>query len=139
MSTNKNVLIIDNDPAIVRAMSRRIESMGLNVLTASSGSQGLALYSQGGVDLIITDVNMPCGDGIELANAVRRIADTPIIFITGFKDEFKKRLRSVSNVTVIRKPFATESFIELIEIELGLVGSTPRNLPDVNPETKDVP
>jgi DNA-binding response OmpR family regulator len=117
--TPPTILIIDNDPCVVRALTARLESLGYLCRTAGTGAQGLAEFNSGSIDLVISDLNMPEGDGITLAQSIRRISPVPIIFISGFKDEFKRRLRDIPNVSLLRKPFKTQDLIDLMEAELG--------------------
>jgi DNA-binding response OmpR family regulator len=114
-----NVLIIDNDDDLVRGLCIRLTSLGLQCVTASSGSQGVARFANGGIDLIVSDLNMPGGDGVALAQAVRRTSDVPIIFVTGYRDDFKRRLRGIPNVTTLRKPFKAQDLVDLIAVALG--------------------
>jgi DNA-binding response OmpR family regulator len=61
---------------------------------------------------------MPSGDGIALADALQRDEAVPIIFITGFREDFKRRLRRVNNVSLLEKPFDPSVLIDLIEATL---------------------
>lgn len=117
---NPTVLIIDNDEGLLSALETRLADDGMNVVSARSGAQGLAAFAAHDIDLVITDLNMPNGDGISLIEHIRSAGTTPVIVMTGFRDEFRPALRSLSNVTVLRKPFPTEQLRELIETELML-------------------
>lgn len=118
--TAKTILIVDNDPDLTQALAVRLGNEGYRCVTAGTGAQGLAEFHRGGIDLVITDLNMPGGDGVSLSESVRRVSSVPLIVITGFKDEFKRRLRSVDNVTVLRKPFEAGGLIGLVDATLSL-------------------
>jgi len=117
-SDNRTILVIDNDDDLVRALTKRLKSRGFRCLTAASGAQGLAEFRNADVDLIVCDLNMPGGDGVSLAESVRRVSNVPIIFVTGFRDDFKRRLRHIQNVTTLRKPFETQQLFDLITMAL---------------------
>jgi len=114
------ILLIDNDPDLIDALSARLSSEGYHCVTAATGAQGLVRFNDSDIDLVITDLNMPGGDGISLLNRLREESDVPVIVITGFRDDFRRELRDIENVTTLRKPFETLSLLSLIEAELTL-------------------
>ena len=85
------ILIIDNDGGMVAAISTRLESMGYRCVTAGTGGQGIAIFREQTIDLVITDLNMPAGDGITLTRTLRETSEVPIIIITGFHDDVRSR------------------------------------------------
>jgi len=121
MSSNEKwtALVIDNDDDLLRALSKRLDGLGIRCISAGSGAQGLAEFRSSGVDVVISDLNMPGGDGVELAEAIRKTSDVPIIFVTGFRDDFKRRLRNITNVSTLRKPFETQDLLTLVSAALG--------------------
>lgn len=116
-----HILIVDNDPSVVAALSARLRGMGYQCTTASCGAQALGQFTAKAPDLVISDLNMPQGDGVTLAESIRRTSSVPIILISGFKDAYRKQLRHVPDVLFLHKPFSTESLIELVEVALALV------------------
>lgn len=113
------ILVIDNDEDLTRALTKRLCSLGYRCITAASGAQGLAEFRDAQFDLIVSDLNMPGGDGVTLAETIRRTSNVPIIFVTGFRDDFKHRLRLIKNVTTLRKPFNSQDLIDFITVALG--------------------
>jgi DNA-binding response OmpR family regulator len=122
-NTPANILIIDNDEGLLAAISTRLESMGYRCITAVSGAQGLACFREQPIDLIISDLNMPAGDGVTLAQTIRETSEIPIIIITGFRDEYRRSLRSITNITLMEKPFDSDHLLDLVEAELVMAGS----------------
>lgn len=120
------ILVIDNDEGMVAALTARLEHAGYECATAGCGRQGLATFREGGVDLVISDLNMPAGDGVTLVRAIRETSDVPVVIVTGFQDEFRRQLRVIPNVTIVRKPFAADELLELVEADLVMTG---RELP----------
>lgn len=117
------ILLIDNDFNLVEALRTRLHRCGYRCLTAETGRQGLAQFQTDEIHLVITDINMPDGDGVALAKSIRDISDVPIVFITGFRDEYRRLLRNIPNVSVLRKPFLTQELLDVIETELSLRSS----------------
>jgi len=132
-NASRTILVIDNDEELTRALTKRLESLGFHCVTGASGAQGLAEFKAAAVDLIVSDLCMPGGDGVALAETIRRTSNVPIIFITGFRDDFKRRLRLIENVTTLRKPFNSEDLLELISVALKQ-HATPVILAGTEPE-----
>lgn len=110
-----SILIIDNDEAMVEVLSARLEHAGYRCVKARSGAQGLAEFREDNFDLVITDLNMPSGDGVEVARSIRRTSEVPIIVVTGFSEHYRYEVRTINDVTILRKPFRTVELINLIE------------------------
>lgn len=113
------ILVIDNDEAVVRAIATRLEAMGYDCVTASTGAQGLAMFSDQTIDLVITDLNMPMLDGAFLLTEIRAISQVPVIVVTGFVNAYAPALAGLTNVTVLRKPFEAAALIDMVELELA--------------------
>jgi signal transduction histidine kinase len=82
----KNILIVD-DEAIIRDLCIRALK-GYRVLEARNGEDALAVFAQGGVDVILTDVMMPGMDGIELLRRLKELEPTIVVIVmTGFAEK----------------------------------------------------
>ena len=79
----KKILIIDDDPALVRLVEQVLTQKGYDVLKAGSGQEGLRLLFTQRPDLVLLDVVLPGMDGWETCNRIRDISDIPIIMLTG--------------------------------------------------------
>jgi CheY-like chemotaxis protein len=89
-SAAPRVLIVDDDPWILRMVSTLLEKRGYAISTASDGEEGLMRADQLKPDLIITDVMMPKLDGWSLVRALRSRAElalVPVIFLTALGGE----------------------------------------------------
>ncbi len=79
-----SILIIDDDESIRSFLKERLMYEGFNVLTAINGKEGMALFNENQVDLVITDIIMPDKDGFETIIELKRICpDIKIIAISG--------------------------------------------------------
>jgi CheY-like chemotaxis protein len=112
------ILVVDNDPDLRRVISLRLTGAGYSCVEAGTGAQALSEWRRRSFDVVVSDLNMPGGDGIALADTLQRDEAVPIIFITGFREDFKRRLRRVDNVSLLEKPFDPSVLIDLIEAAL---------------------
>ena len=81
------ILLIDDEPDIVRVLSRSLRADGYEVSSATSGAQGLAEFERVHPEIVITDIKMASMDGIEVLKQVkRREPEAEVIIITGHGD-----------------------------------------------------
>ena len=119
----RRILIIDDDEDLVTAIKTRLESLGYECLIAHNGEQGLAQFT-GGIDLIITDLEMPHLDGVGLAKRLSACSNVPIIILSGMTKKYEHRLQGLCRVVTLRKPFTTEMLVDLVESEMARQCST---------------
>ena len=89
-STQPKILVVDDDPELLRALRIRLTAYGADVLSAENGRHGFALALAEMPDVIVTDVTMPGGSGEYLLGSLKRDPDTrniPVIVITGRRFE----------------------------------------------------
>src|SRR6185437_2539251 len=78
------ILIIDDDPAMRRLVTRTLTKAGHEVMEAAEGREGADLFRAHNPDLVVTDILMPTQEGIETILELRREAPTtPIVAISG--------------------------------------------------------
>ena len=83
---NEKVLVVDDDPGIVRLMERFLKREGYEVITATNGVQALKKASSEKLNLIVLDLMLPGVDGFEVCHRLREepnTADVPIIVLSG--------------------------------------------------------
>jgi EAL domain-containing protein (putative c-di-GMP-specific phosphodiesterase class I)/ActR/RegA family two-component response regulator len=77
-------LIVDDDPAVLRAHARVLSSKGYLVVTVSDGAAAVEALKRTSFDVVLSDINMPKMDGIELLQRVREHdLDVPVVLVTG--------------------------------------------------------
>ena len=82
---NKKILVVDDDESLRRVIEYNISEEGYDVLASDSGKKGLEIFKKHEIDLVITDLQMPEMDGIELIKQIRAIAPSAmVIVITAF-------------------------------------------------------
>ena len=115
-TASKRILAVDDNPYILRIVSRVLESAGFHVLTATSGHEALRVIERCGLpDLALVDLNMPGMDGWTFSQALREVSDLPIIVLTALGDE-QRVIKSVEKFAddCIFKPFHPNDLIARI-------------------------
>jgi two-component system nitrogen regulation response regulator NtrX len=82
----RHLVIVDDDPSVVRMLKENLELEGYNVQCAFEGDAALRLIRQGPCNLVILDVNMPLTNGLQVLYHLRARPETariPVIFISG--------------------------------------------------------
>ena len=118
INMRKKIITVDDAATMRKMVSFTLKGAGHDVMEAGDGVEALSLLRQCSVDLVITDVNMPNMDGLELTRQLRAIpafARTPIILLTTESDPAKKILgRSAGATGWIVKPFNQEQLLALV-------------------------
>jgi len=123
-----NVLLVDDEPLVVEALSSAIRSKGHTCVTASDGIEGLKKFSQTCFDLVITDIIMPEKEGIELILQMRRkMPDTRIIAIsgggrTGGNIEVLRMAEQLGAMASLKKPIRLDEFFSVLDRCLNASG-----------------
>jgi DNA-binding response OmpR family regulator len=81
------VLIIEDEPELVKVLRSYLEQAGFDVLSSLRGDTGLALWEQKKPDLVLLDLNLPGMDGLDVARIIRRSSSTPLIMLTARLEE----------------------------------------------------
>ena len=79
---NKTILIIEDELKIRFLLRDYLKSEGFNVLEASDGDEGIFVFKNNKIDLILLDIMMPKIDGITVLETIRTVSDLPIILLT---------------------------------------------------------
>lgn len=81
----KRVLVVEDDPRVLRLLKDLLISDGYTVTTAVDGEEGLRSFKPGQIDVVVTDVKMPRMDGLEMMKALKALDPTvEVIVLTGF-------------------------------------------------------
>ncbi len=114
----KKILVVDDEPHIVRLLSLRLKANNFDVISAYDGYQCVQVAKLELPDLILLDIKMPLGGGIQAFENLKKIEETnsiPVIFITAFPSvKVKKQVMSMGAEDFISKPFNSELLIEKI-------------------------
>lgn len=104
------ILVVDDEPSVCKAIQMMLKYCGHNVLTASDGPEALAMFAQSQFDLIITDYLMPQMKGDQLVTQIKRCRpDQRIIMATAFAEDFLAYGKPAGGVDyVLSKPFSLD-------------------------------
>jgi DNA-binding NarL/FixJ family response regulator len=117
-NSSKRLLIVDDDPNLLRAVAACLRGEGYEVDTARSGDEALIRIAQRLPDLIVSDIRMPRMDGYALARQLRGNPRTdliPVIFLTAM-DESSERIAGIrSGVDAyLTKPFEPDELLAVV-------------------------
>lgn len=124
----RRLLVVDDEPKLLRAVAVDLRGEGYDVTTARSGNEALISVAQKIPDLIVSDIRMPGIDGYELARRLRQNQSTaliPIVFLTA-KDTTGDRIEGFrSGVDAyLTKPFEPDELLAVIASILSRVERT---------------
>ncbi len=106
------ILAADDDPQLLRLMTRNLEFEGYEVLSASDGQQALEQIENHTLDLVLLDVMMPKMDGFTVCRRVREFSSVPIIIVTARgQDQDKVRGLDLGADDYLTKPFSIEELL----------------------------
>jgi two-component system KDP operon response regulator KdpE len=84
------VLVVDDDPSLLKALRIGLTARGDDVLVAHSGAEAINQVALAGPDLVILDLGLPDLDGLEVCRRVREFSDVPIVVLSAYGDERRK-------------------------------------------------
>lgn len=124
---HNRLLVVDDEPNLLRAVAACLRSEGYEVTTARSGAEALIQLAESVLDLIISDIRMPGMDGYTLVRRLRASSRTsliPIIFLTA-KDERADRIEGFRSGidAYLTKPFEPD---ELLAVIAGILNRIQR-------------
>src|SRR5574342_119274 len=113
------ILIIDDEPSIVKLVSAYLKPEGYEVYTAADGEAGLKAARAFKPDLIVLDVMLPGMDGIELLSRLRRESEVYVIMLTARTEETDKIVGlSVGADDYVTKPFSPRELVARVKAAL---------------------
>ena len=119
MKNQPHILVIDDEPQILRALKTILRERDFRVTTAGTGEEGLALAAAEPPDLVVLDLSMPKMDGIEVCARLREWTQLPILVLSvrgGERD--KVAALDVGADDYLTKPFGIEELLARIRVGL---------------------
>jgi two-component system KDP operon response regulator KdpE len=119
MTNSPRVLVIDDEPQILRAMRTILTAKQFDVVTASRGEEGLALAAANPPDVIVLDLSLPDMDGIEVCARLREWTQVPIIVLS-VRDSERDKVAALDKGAddYLTKPFGIEELLARIRVAL---------------------
>ena len=137
----KTVLVVDDEPKIVQLTRDYLEHAGFRVASASDGKEALASFRRDAPDLVVLDLGLPTLDGLDVARAIRKSSNVPIVMLTGRGDETDRvaglELGADDYVT---KPFSPKELVARVRAVLrrSELASNPADVVRAGDVTLDV-
>jgi len=108
----KTILVVDDEPKIVRLARDYLEHAGFSVLSAHDGKAALAVARFDKPDLIVLDLGLPEMDGLDVTRALRKNSNVPIIMLTARAEEADKLIGlELGADDYITKPFSPKELV----------------------------
>lgn len=121
--TGSTILVVEDEPGVLRAVQRILVAHGFNLLTATNGEEALKVFEEyeDAIDLLLTDVVMPGMSGVQLAKKVmRRDESIRVLYMSGYTESALSLDQLVAGKSdLILKPFTASDLLEVIEDHLS--------------------
>ena len=119
---NELILVVDDEPRIVKQARDYLERSSFRVVTATDGKNALFAARRDRPDLIVLDLNLPEMDGLDVCRALRRDSDVPIIMLTARVDETDRLIGlELGADDYITKPFSPRELVARVRAVLRRV------------------
>ena len=113
------ILVVDDEPHIVRVLRAALQSNGYEIFTAFNGAEALQVFLDVNPALVITDLAMPEMDGVELTREIRQRTSTPVIVVS-VRNQEQDKIRALDEGAddYITKPFAIQELLARVRVQL---------------------
>jgi DNA-binding NtrC family response regulator len=130
----KRLLIVDDEPNMLRVLELQLSSAGFAVEKAANAEQALPILDRGGLDMVLTDLKLPGMDGLELLGRIRGMdSSLPVIIMTAYGTvETAVQAMKAGASDYVLKPFSLDDLMLTIEkvLELHALRAENRRLRD---------
>ena len=116
----KRILIIEDDRDILDIVAFNLQREGYETVLAEDGEEGILLFLQGGIDLVLLDIMMPKLDGLAVLEKIRTHGDVPVLIMSAKTSE-EDRLKgfSLQADDYICKPFSIKELVMRVKVHLS--------------------
>jgi len=114
----KKILIVDDEPDLLRVTCFRLERSGYQVLSAINGQEALEIIGKEYPDLVLLDIRIPILGGLEVCLRIKKdekLKHIPVILFTASTQNIKEKLESCGAEDYIFKPFSAEELLSKIK------------------------
>ncbi|RYZ59207.1 MAG: response regulator [Proteobacteria bacterium] len=117
MSPKKLVLVVDDEPELREILKEEFEYCGYSVVEAENGSKAAALLNQHPIDVVVSDIRMPGGSGLDLLSAIngREGSRPPVILVSAFVDINVAEAQQKGAFDLVSKPYDLNDVVLLLE------------------------
>ncbi len=126
----KNILLIDDDESLNKVLHFQLSQMGFNVTTVVHGNEGIKLFRQGAYNVVITDLQLPDINGIDVLKTIRNLDNQVIIIIITAYGSVENAIEAVKLGAddYLTKPFGKETLRFVIEKAVKLRSLEEENI-----------
>ena len=126
MNDRARILVVDDEPQLIRVLRTGLKSRGYDVRGASDGESGLETFGEWHPDLVITDLAMPNVDGLEFCRRLRAMSQVPIIVLSA-KGEEKTKVEAldIGADDFVTKPFGIDELLARVRASLRRANAPP--------------
>jgi two-component system alkaline phosphatase synthesis response regulator PhoP len=122
----QKILVVDDEPEIVKLVRAYLERAGVAVVKAYEGQQALAVFRHERPNLVVLDLNLPGMDGLDVCRAMRRDSDVPIIMLTARLEETDRLIGlELGADDYVVKPFSPREIVARVRAVLRRAEGTP--------------
>jgi PAS domain S-box-containing protein len=123
----RTVLVVEDEAALARVVTRILAGAGYRVLTAETGAEAYAIFKEKGCDALLTDVIMPEMSGPRLAELVHeRAPGLPVLYMSGYSNGLLGTTRVLDEeFPLLEKPFTADVLLQKVHEALSLAPSDP--------------
>ena len=119
----ETILVVDDEPKIVKTVRAYLESAGFRVVTAGDGQTALTVYRHEKPALVVLDLGLPALDGLDVARTLRRDSNVPIIMLTARVDEADRLIGlELGADDYVPKPFSPRELVARVRAVLRRTG-----------------
>lgn len=111
------ILLVDDDEQLLSTLKSCVELLGCDAMTARNGIEAFEMLSKEDFTLVITDVQMPRLNGIELLEATKKLdSRVPVVVMSGYTDFTEKEILKRKGLMLLKKPFDLAQIHEVIAV-----------------------
>ncbi|MFK7804512.1 MAG: response regulator [Anaerolineae bacterium] len=120
---NEQILIVDDEPKIIKLARDYLEKSGYKVLTSGNGREALTIFRQENPAMVVLDLNLPEIDGLDVCRIIRKESNVPIIMLTARAEETDQLIGlELGADDYITKPFSPRALVARIRAVLRRAG-----------------
>jgi two-component system alkaline phosphatase synthesis response regulator PhoP len=128
--SGETILVVDDEPKILKTVRAYLENAGFRVVTAGDGQMALTVYRHEKPALVVLDLGLPGMDGLDVARTLRRDSNVPIIMLTARVDEADKLIGlELGSDDYVTKPFSPRELVARVRAVLRRTGGERQEAP----------
>ncbi len=127
---NGRVLVVDDDPTILRTLRINLRARGLDVVAVATGQAALASVAEEAPDLVVLDLGLPDLDGVEVLRALRRTSTVPVVVLSA-RHESDDKVEALDEGAddYVTKPFGMDELMARVRAAIRRAGTDLPQMP----------